>query len=120
MDEMQMDITDVESEAASQTTVNSISESSPVQIETDSTFDQVAIDFPTEPCGHCWMHSQPASGTATLVAVVPTKKLIDTNAPPAEVAVTSPSPFIGAITPVEHGPPGDVLPRHLLINVFRI
>ena len=120
MGDMQMDDTNMESEAASQTSVNSISESSPVQIATDSTSEQLAIDFPTEPCGHCWMHSQPSSGTATSVAVDPARRLVETNAPPTNFVLALPSTFTVPIMPLEHGPPGNSFPRHVLINVFRI
>jgi hypothetical protein len=120
MGDMQMDDTNMESEAASQTSVNSISEGSPVQIATDSTSEQFAIDFPTEPCGHCWMHSQPSSGTATIVAVDPSRRLVETNAPPANFVVVLRSSSAVPILPLEHGPPGNSFPRHVLINVFRI
>ena len=120
MGDMQMDDTNMESEAASQTSVNSISESSPVQIATASSSAQVAIDFPTEPCGHCWMHSQPSSGTATSVAVDPARRLVETNAPPTNFVLALPSTFTVPIMPLEHGPPGNSFPRHVLINVFRI
>lgn len=120
MGDMQMDDTNMESEVVSQTSVNSISESSPVQIATDSTSEQVAIDFPTEPCGHCWMHSQPSSGSATIVAVDSSRRLVGTNAPPTNFVLALPSTFTVPIVPLEHGPPGNSFPRHVLINVFRI
>jgi hypothetical protein len=120
MGDMQMDETNMESEAASQTSVNPISETSPVQIATDSTSEQLAIDFPTEPCGHCWMHSQPSSGSATIVAVHLSRRLVETNAPPANFVLALPSTFAVPIMPLEHGPPGNSFPRHVLINVFRI
>ena len=120
MGDMQMDDTNMEGEAASQTSVNSISESSPVQIATDSSPAQLAIDFPTEPCGHCWMHSQPSSGTATSVAVDPARRLVETSVPPTNSEVAVPSAFAVPILPLEHGPPGNLFPRHILISVFRI
>jgi hypothetical protein len=118
MGDMQMDNNETESQAV-ETNDSSIIEDSPIQVA-ESAAEQIRADLPTEPCGHCWMHSQPASGTATLVGVDPAKKLVDTNAPPAEVAVVVPSAVTASITPVEHGPPGNLLPRHVLINVFRI
>lgn len=118
MGDMQMD--EMEMECAVEISENAIGEDQPVQIGTASSTKQNAIDFPTEPCGHCWMHSQPASGAVTLVAVDPSKQSIDTNAPTAGLTITLPIAFIVSITPLEHGPPGNVLPRHVLINVFRI
>ena len=123
MGDMQMDDKNMESEAASETSEtsdNAIPETPPVQIATDSSSEQVTIDFPTEPCGHCWMHSQPSSGIATIVAVDPSRRLPETNAPPANLEVALPSAFAGSIAPLEHGPPGNSFPRHVLINVFRI
>ena len=84
----------------------------------DSNTDADALDHPGEPCPHCLMHSQPTSGTATAVAVDPSKRLVEANAP-ADFAMASPSALI-PITPLEHGPPGNSFPRHILINVFRI
>jgi hypothetical protein len=119
MADMQMDETDTRSAADADTADNVISEAG--QFEAVSqTSGELTIDVPAEPCGHCWMHSQPASGTATLVAVDPSKQLIDTIAPPAEAAVNVPSHVVVPISPVEHGPPGNLLPRYVLINVFRI
>jgi hypothetical protein len=120
MGDIQMDDTNMGSEAASETSDNSIPESPPVQIATDSYSEGLAVDFHTEPCGHCWMHSQPSSGTATIVAVDPSRQLAETNAPPANFVVALPSAFVVPIVPLEHGPPGNSFPRHLLISVFRI
>jgi hypothetical protein len=120
MGDMQMDESNMGSEAASQTSDDSIPKGPPVKIATDSASEQLAIDFPTEPCGHCWMHSQPTSGTATIVAVDPSRRLVETNAPPVNLVVALPSAFAVPIVPLEHGPPGNSLPRHVLISVFRI
>ena len=120
MGDMQMDDANLESEAASETSDSSIPEGPPVQIATKSFSEQVAIDFPADPCGHCWMHSQPSSGSATIVAVDPLRQLVETNAPPATSEVALPSAFAVPIMPLEHGPPGNSFPRHVLINVFRI
>jgi hypothetical protein len=117
---MQMDDTNIGSEAASETPDNPIPENPSGQIATGSFSEQVAIAFPTEPCGHCWMHSHPSSGTTVVVAVDPSKRLVETNAPPADFVVALPSTFSVPIIPLEHGPPGNTFPRHVLINVFRI
>jgi hypothetical protein len=119
MGEMQMDDTNMGSEAASETADNPIPEEPPVQIATESFSQQAAIAFPSETCGHCWMHSQPSS-RITVVAVDPSKRLVETNAPPADFVVALPFTFALPIIPLEHGPPGNSFPRHVLINVFRI
>src|SRR5258705_3042566 len=120
MGDMKIDDTNMGSEAASETADNPIPEKPPVQIATESFSEQVAIAFPTEPCGHCWMHSQPSSRTTVVVAVDPSKRLVETNAVPADLVVALPSTFAVPIIPLEHGPPGSSFPRHVLINVFRI
>jgi hypothetical protein len=120
MGDMQMDDTEMESEAASESTDNSIAEKPPMPVATESSTEQLILNFPTEPCGHCWMHSQPASGTATLVAVDPSKRLVETNAPPSDFVVALPSAFTVPIIPLEHGPPGNSFRRYVLISVFRI
>ena len=86
----------------------------------DSNPDADALDRPGEPCPHCLMHSQLTSGTATVVAVDPSKRLVEINAPSADFAMALPSALVLPITPLEHGPPGKSSPRHVLINVFRI
>lgn len=78
------------------------------------------FELPDEPCGLCWMHSLPAPGTGTVVAQNPTSQSVETDAPPADAAIAPRSTFIIPITPVEHGPPGNGVPRRVLINVFRI
>jgi hypothetical protein len=117
MDDMQMDETAGAAEVEYPDSAGPGDRSVEIGIEISA---QVSIELPAEPCGHCWMHSQPASGTATLVAVNPSKQLSDTIAPPEKVAVDVPSAITASIAPLEHGPPGNVLPRHVLINVFRI
>ena len=119
MSDMQMDETDMGSGADAETADNVISEAGQIQLVTERSAEK-AFDLPAAPCGHCWMHSQPASGTVTLIAVDQAKQLIDTNAPLVQVAVVALSAVTASITPVEHGPPGNLLPRHVLINVFRI
>lgn len=119
MGDMQMDDANMQSESGSETSDNSTSEGPPVQIATGSSSEQLAIDFPTQPCGHCWMHSQPSSGTAAIVAVDSSRRLVESSALPASFVVALPSAFAVPIMPLEHGPP-DNFPRHVLISVFRI
>jgi hypothetical protein len=120
MADMEMGEMQMESEAPSEAAANSLAGNPPVQIATESSSDQVVVDLPIESCAHCWMHSQPTSGTTTVVAIDPSKRLVETNAPPADFAMALPSALVLPITPLEHGPPGNSFPRHVLINVFRI
>jgi hypothetical protein len=120
MDDMQMDATELKGGTDVETSGTEIPEDSELSVGIAASIEQIAIDLPDEPCGHCWMHSQPMSGTATLVAVDPSKQLIETAAPSADSCLALPPAFTVAITPFEHGPPGNLLPRHVLINVFRI
>lgn len=120
MGDMQMDESEMQGKANVETLNNSIANAPSIQAETETSTQQIIIDRPGETCGHCWMHSQPASGAATLVAVVPATGFIDSNAPPAECPVALAHDFTVFITPNEHGPPGDTLPRHVRINIFRI
>ena len=78
------------------------------------------VELPGEPCGHCWMHSQPSSGNGTAAVQGSSPQSVEADAPPADAVIALPLTFIMRITPCEHGPPGNSLPRHVLINVFRI
>src|ERR1041384_901663 len=82
--------------------------------------EQTALDIPKEPCGHCWMHSQPSSGTGTLAAVKPSPRPVEALAPVAKTTIALGFPNPTATEPSEHSPPGSSFRRHILINVFRI
>ena len=114
MDDMQMD------ESAPETELTTARDAFPVADVTDSSSDQSALETPREPCSHCWMHSQPPSGTGTLAAVDPSPRSVAALAPPAETTIDLGFPNPAAIEPIEHSPPGSSSPRHILINVFRI
>jgi hypothetical protein len=119
MDEMQMGNMQMENETPSASAAASLAKDLPV-LTPESSSEQGAFDLPVEACTHCLTHSQPASGTATVVAVDPSKRLIETKPPPACFEAALSSAFSISITPLEHGPPGESLPRHVLINVFQI
>ena len=78
------------------------------------------VNMPTQKCGHCWMHSQAASGSTTLGSVGPLMRLTETKAAPTNLVLASPDFHTVTIAQLDHGPPGTAFPRHLLINVFRI
>lgn len=85
----------------------------------ESANGQVAWSLPTEQCAHCWIHSRPTSGTSAIVALDPSRRLVDANSPP-ELAVIAHTVSLSSIRLSEHDPPGATLPRRILLNVFRI
>jgi len=115
MGDMQMD-----GDSAAEAELTPIRENPTIVVESESPVEQTALDGPTEPCGHCWMHSQPSSGTGTLGAIGPSPRSFEALAPSiaATIALRFPNPI--AIEPLEHSPPGSSFPLHILINVFRI
>jgi len=119
MGNVQMGNMQMENETPSASAAASLANELPV-LTPESSGEQGAFDLPVEACTHCLTHSQPASGPATVIAVDPSMRLIETNAPAAGFEVALSSAFSISITPLEHGPPGESLPRYVLINVFRI
>jgi len=81
---------------------------------------KAVIELPNETCGHCSMHSQPSPGAGSIAALTSLPQSVETDAPPIVSREVRPFTFIIPITPFEHSPPGDLPPRHVLINVFRI
>jgi hypothetical protein len=114
-----MDEAQANSQAALEN-ADAIPETSPTRVAAKSSAEQAAIDLPIEACAHCWMHSQRSSVIASVIAPDPLKRSVEPNAPPADFVPASPSPFNVPIMLLEHGPPGNGFPRHILINVFRI
>jgi hypothetical protein len=110
----------METEAAQDSSTDSTAQSSKAEVAPESSNDLVAFDLPLEQCAHCWSHSQPSLGNVSVIAVDPSKQLVDTSFPRADsqFGLSSVSPV--SISPTEHSPPGFALPRHVLINVFRI
>ncbi len=80
-----------------------------------------ALGQPTKPCSHCAVHSRSSSNVISLR---------ETNGPRRSADLTIPltvSTFVpiatssaAALTSRAHGPPGELRPRHILINIFRI
>ncbi len=81
---------------------------------------QPTLDSPEAPCAHCWVHAQPASLASTLAAPLPSSQIDQADGPAAISSAASTIIYLQPITPLDHGPPGKLLPRHLLLNVFRI
>jgi uncharacterized protein involved in copper resistance len=113
MDDMQME---TEADSAPDTSA----QNSHAQRPSESSSDEVALDLPIEQCACCLSHSQTISGTVSVVAIDPSKRLVETNSPPANFAIGLTSAFAGLIVSSEHSPPGPSTPRHVIINVFRI
>ena len=118
--DMQMDEMQMSADAAPASDVDSSTDNQPTQISTESSVEQIAIDLPIEPCGHCWMHSQPSPGMSTVATIEPSPRSLEVNAATAEFQIVSPSAYPISALRLEHGPPGNAFPRHVLINVFRI
>jgi hypothetical protein len=89
-------------------------------LTSESSTDQIALDLPIEECPHCWSHSQPTSGAASVLTVAASQRLVETDLPTADFAVGSPPAFYSLVSFSAHGPPGISIPRHVLINIFRI
>ena len=116
---MKMDDMQMENESPSESGAEPLAKDS--QVLAPETFSkEAAFDLPVEACVHCLIHSQTASGTANVIAIDPSKRLIETNAVAAFFEAVPSSVFSISITPFEHGPPGASVPRHVLINVFQI
>jgi hypothetical protein len=113
MDDMQME---PEAAPASDTTV----QDPHAQLMSETSSDAVVLDLPLEPCAHCLSHSQTTSGSVSIVAIDPSKRVGDTNSLPANFAIGVTGAFADLIVPTEHGPPGPSSPRHVMISVFRI
>jgi hypothetical protein len=117
---MKMDGMPMETETSADSGTDPGMQNSPAELKSESSTDQVAFALPIEECPHCWSHSQPTSGAASVVTVEASKRLVETSLPTADFAVGSPPAFYGLVSLSRPGPPGSSLPRHVLINVFRI
>lgn len=80
--------------------------------------DPAVLESPGERCAHCRMFS--TSTSLILAAVNPANHLLETDAPLVKLQVVQSLPPVISIIPSDHGPPGNLFPRHILISVFRI
>lgn len=80
-----------------------------------------ALGQPIDACSHCAVHSRTTPNAVSLRATEAAKRSIDFNIPlnVCEVAPAIVSPVAG-LTSRAHGPPGETVSRHILINVFRL
>ena len=103
-----------------ETKILSVSERYRSGVQRHDSVGHAVFESSDERCKHCLMFSASTSATATLVAVYSANRLLETDAPlvSSEIALTS--IFSITIDPLEHGPPGNLVSRHILISVFRI
>lgn len=80
-----------------------------------------ALDQPIGPCSHCAVHSRTTPNAVSLRATEAAKRVVDLIIPLqfSRVVRVSISP-VAVLTSRAHGPPGDAIPKHILINIFRI
>ena len=114
-----MGMSDMAMEAADKSQANISTQNMPEAVD-DLNADADTLDQPSEPCPHCLMHSQPASGII-VQAINPEKRSVDSEVPAATSALVSlPAVFVTKPSPNEHAPPGESSRRHVLISVFRL
>jgi len=83
--------------------------------------DAVAVGQPIRPCSHCAVHSRTNPNSASLRETEAAKRSVDLNIAFefSRVAPVEASP-VPVLISRAHGPPGDLTPRYILINIFRI
>ena len=116
MGDMQMDTGE---EPASHSEDMSLAEVQSSGGATESPIEPRLLEARTEPCSHCWMHSQASSGSAMAAAILPPQPP-QSNAPVTQTSLDIPFVPSTFVVRKEHGPPGNSSPRYILINVFRI
>ena len=108
MDHTEMDSSEGESVSAEASTFGEASEG-------------VSLSQPVGSCPHCAMHSRSSSNPASFREIETAKRASDLKIPlmvePIVFEHESAAPILASRA---HGPPGSELPRHVLINVFRI
>ena len=83
--------------------------------------DGVSLSQPVGSCPHCAMHSRSSSNPASFREIQTAKRASDLNIPLLiEPIAFEQAPAVRNLVSRAHGPPGSELPRHVLINVFRI
>jgi hypothetical protein len=115
-----MEMDDMQMETEADSAPGPGAQNSHAQLPSESSSDEVVLDLPIEQCACCLSHSQTTSGTVSVVAIDPSKRVMEANSPPANFAIGLTSAFAGLIVRSEHSPPGPSTPRHVIINVFRI
>lgn len=89
--------------------------------DSGETAESVAFSQPAGTCPHCAMHTQSNSNPASFRDIETGKRASDLNIPLlVEPIVFEHEPEVAKLVSRSHGPPGPDLPRHVLINIFRI
>ncbi len=83
--------------------------------------DTTALGQPLGKCSHCAVHSRTTPNPASVRETEAPKRSVDLNLPlhlsrVAPIAL----PSLPVLTSRAHGPPGEGIPRHILVNIFRI
>jgi len=82
---------------------------------------KIALSQLPEACSHCAIHSGTTPTGATLRFADTVKRSFDLNIPLAASRVGSVvASSVSVLSSRAHGPPGETVPRHLLINIFRL
>ncbi len=80
-----------------------------------------ALGQPTKPCSHCAVHSRSSSNAISLREADGPKRSADLTIPlTVSTIVPVATASAAVLTSRAHGPPGELRPRHILINIFRI
>lgn len=80
-----------------------------------------ALGQPIGPCSHCAVHSRTTPNAVSLRETEAARRSIDFNIPLNFSSVAPVSvPHVAVLTSRAHGPPGEAIPKHILINIFRI
>ncbi len=80
-----------------------------------------ALGQPTKPCSHCAVHSRSSSNAISLRETDTPKRSADLTIPlTVSTIVPVATSNAAVLTSRAHGPPGELRPRHILINIFRI
>ena len=91
-----------------------------MQPTAQDSIDHSVLESQGERCRHCLMSSASTSVSATLAAINPANRLLETDVPLVKREVALSPPLSISMIPLEHGPPGNLFPRHILLSVFRI
>lgn len=86
-------------------------------------YETAATDLnqPVESCPHCAMHSGSDSGPISLKETATANRAGDINIPLVdESGIFGVRSTVSVVVSRAHSPPADQLPRHILINVYRI
>lgn len=85
--------------------------------------DVTAFNLLPEKCGHCSVHSGTTSSSLISIRHIETSKRATDLTVPLLLKASEPTTIqvsLERLTGRSHSPPGDAVPRYILIDVFRI